>query len=61
MREAEGMRQGKGMRPGERASMDVQVGRRWIGALVLQLERESPVVPVEGVFLVSVDATVLEE
>jgi hypothetical protein len=37
------------------------VGRRWIGALVLQLERESPVVPVEGVFLVSVDATVLEE
>jgi hypothetical protein len=37
------------------------VRRRWVGALVLQLERESPVVPVEGVFLVSVDATVLEE
>jgi hypothetical protein len=37
------------------------VGKRWVGALVLQLEREIPVVPVEGVFLVSVGATVLEE
>jgi hypothetical protein len=37
------------------------VGTRWVGALVLQLEREIPVAVVEGVGLVSVGATILEE
>jgi hypothetical protein len=73
MREEEGMRQGKARYETRREGIYGRagvarrwvgtrwVGTRWVGALVLQLEREIPVAVVEGVGLVSVGATILEE